>query len=536
MASRKKSLFPVVTSVSAGASVDFWANGVNYQISYDNFISGLGVTGTIVQDGDPAGVPVLDTQGTVNNIRNIEPGSGVTPAVSPQNGIQLNHTFINDTTGAELLTDLSELNPKLRSIVGQGGISAVVDGDTVVLDGSAAGFSNRVIVNKPSDLSGTLDSSKEYFVDGVVDMGAQSIEVPAAGLNLKGFGFGISGLITSSPNHNLFVSPAGGSGNLFVNGVEFGVTGINSGVFALTSDTGNEAVELVEVNFNNCTSLGYLDGYRQGLELNTGRFGGTPSLELRNTWAGGYRITTSIVRGIDNAMTNALFKAGAGFTMASRFLTDINADLGATAPLLDFSSSNFANPSTLQLDGCIITRNGVRNSADSTITPNILPSELPCDWDDNQGLPNTFVGGTSNITAEVATVVGGIGAFVDLLGTFNATDLQHFDAPANGQLRHIGDSPREFRMFGDLVVVGTAGDEIEVKIVKWDDSAGSFSDIASQRRQVNALVGGRDVAFFNATTTFTLDRNDYIKLQVANNTAVRNVTAEIDSFYTVLER
>ena len=89
---------------------------------------------------------------------------------------------------------------------------------------------------------------------------------------------------------------------------------------------------------------------------------------------------------------------------------------------------------------------------------------------------------------------------------------------------------------GDLVIDGTAGNVISVKIVKWDDSASGFVDISSQVRQVNALVGGRDVAFFNATTGFTLDQNDYIKLQVANDTGTANVTAEIDSFFTVLER
>jgi hypothetical protein len=123
-----------------------------------------------------------------------------------------------------------------------------------------------------------------------------------------------------------------------------------------------------------------------------------------------------------------------------------------------------------------------------------------------------------------------------LNGTFTPSDLQHFDAPGNGQLRHVGNSPREYRLFGDLVIVGTANDEVSIKVVQWDDSAGGFVDVASQVRQINALVGGRDVAFFNATTTFTLDKNDYIKLQVANNTAGRDVTAEIDSFFTVLER
>jgi hypothetical protein len=395
---------------------------------------------------------------------------------------------------------------------------------------------NRITVTEASQLAGVLSSSVQYFIDGVVDMGTQTIEVPSGGLNIAGLGFGLSQLISSQPSYSMFTSPIGGSGNLFLNGVEFSVTGVGSGVFALTADTGFEAIEMSTVNFNNCESLGYIDGYRQGLELNTGRFGGTPSLELINPWAGGYRVTTSIVRSIDNAMTAPLFKAGSGFTMSSRFLTDINADLGTTAPLLDFAPANFIAPSLLQIKGAIITRNGVANAADTTITPNILASDLESDWDKNIGLTNTFEGGVLTVTAETATTVAAANTFYDLAATWSTSDLQHFDSPASGQLRHLGNDPREYRIFGDLSVVGTANDVIVVKIVKWDNSAAGFVDVGSQRRQINNLVGGRDVAFFNATTTVTLDQNDYVKLQVENQTAARNVTVELDAFWSVSER
>ena len=45
---------------------------------------------------------------------------------------------------------------------------------------------NIVIVRKASDLT-NIDSSKEYFLDGIIDMGTQSIEVPATGMTIRGF-------------------------------------------------------------------------------------------------------------------------------------------------------------------------------------------------------------------------------------------------------------------------------------------------------------------------------------------------------------
>ena len=115
-------------------------------------------------------------------------------------------------------------------------------------------------------------------------------------------------------------------------------------------------------------------------------------------------------------------------------------------------------------------------------------------------------------------------------------ELQHFDAPANGQLRHLGNSPREYRIVSDFTIEGTANDELVLRVTKWDNSASSFVPWYSQTRPVNSLVGGRDVGFFSLTVGVTLDQNDYIKLQVANNTAARNVTVEVESFTTLMAR
>ena len=327
----------------------------------------------------------------------------------------------------------------------------------------AANLSNRVIVRTASDLSGTLDSSKEYFIDGVVDMGSQSIEVPAGGLSFSGYNFDVSQLVSTASSYTMFTSPVGGSGNLVGKDYSIDVSGAGSKVYDITDATGFNAFEFARINYNNCSSLGTISGYRQGLETGTGRFGGKPELELAGTWLGGYFIDTSIVRSLDDG-AYSLFKAGAGFSMASRFRSNQNIDLPASVSFLDFSASNFVNPSTLQLEGCIITRAGVFDAEDSNLTPNIAASELVSAWAGNNGLPNTFVGGESVITAEITTTISVAGTFVDLAGTYTPADLQHFDAPANGQLRHLGSSPREFSVSGQLVLDSGSNNEVDLKI------------------------------------------------------------------------
>jgi len=222
--------------------------------------------------------------------------------------------------------------------------------------------------------------------------------------------------------------------------------------------------------------------------------------------------------------------------MNSRFRSNQNIDLPANASFVDFSPSNFVNPSTLQLDGCLITRDGVFDATDPNIIPNISASALVSEWMGNNGIDNTFVGGTNIITAEVTTTIVSDGVYVDLAGTYATADLQHFDSPANGQLRHLGDSPREYQIGAQFVIEGTANDVVSIKAVVFRSAIPSFEDGKVQSRVVNALQGGRNVAYYVYFDNITLNKDDYIKFQVANIGSTDDVTAELDSSFTVQAR
>lgn len=392
--------------------------------------------------------------------------------------------------------------------------------------------------NIATTLGGTIDSTKVYVLDGIIDFSGTglNIEVPAGGISITGSTFDISKLICSDTNYTLFTSLVGGSGNIL--GVDYAVeiTGTGAQVYDLTDATGFNAFEFSRINYNNCSSLGTITDYRQGLEIGTGRFGGQPELTLAGTWIGGYFIDTSIVRSlIDGAYS--LYKAGAGFTMASRFRSNQNIDLPASASFFDFAPANFSNPSTVQIDGAIVTRAGVFDATDSNITPNMTQADLVAAWSDNNGMPNTFEGGSIGVTTEVATTITVDGQFEDLDATlWTSADLQHFDNPSGNQLRHLGNTPREYKVIASFSLDSTANNTISLRVSKFDSSTTSTSTVLTQTRQVNNLVGGRDVAFFNININTTLDQNDYIFLEVANIGATNNITAEVDGYYVVEER
>ena len=136
----------------------------------------------------------------------------------------------------------------------------------------------------------------------------------------------------------------------------------------------------------------------------------------------------------------------------------------------------------------------------------------------------------------MTTVISTVNTFVDLAGTWTTANLEHFDSPANGQLRHLGNSPREFQVVVSAILDGGPNDELDLKIVVWDDSASGFVDYRTTRRVVNSLQGGRDVAFFTIVTHIILDQNDYVKLQVANATDTSNITCELGANLLIEER
>lgn len=128
---RKKSQFVAKSTVDAGSYMDYFVNGTNYKISYDNFVTGLGVTGSIVTTGSGTGTPVLEIDGTVNKIRNITDGSGIITAIDAANGVEIAHNFTVDSVGEPIMQNSTTASPTFVSIVGGDGINVVTTGSQI---------------------------------------------------------------------------------------------------------------------------------------------------------------------------------------------------------------------------------------------------------------------------------------------------------------------------------------------------------------------------------------------------------------------
>lgn len=395
-----------------------------------------------------------------------------------------------------------------------------------------------VPLKKPEDFL-NLNSNTVYLIDGIIDFSGTGIQItiPIGGLSLIGWSFDVCKLICQDDNYTLFISPVGGSGNFLGSTYAIEITGTGSKVYDLIGNTGFEAFEFEKINYNNCSSLGTIKNYRQGLETGSGRFGGKPTLELDGTWVGGFRVSTSIIRNLDVSMNTPIFKAGSTFQMNSRFYTDINADLPNVAtPLIDFSESNFPNESTIQINSATISVSGSFIGNTDYISPNINQDSIKCLWRNNVGLANTYIGGRLELDTEITTDIIEQGTYYLIAGVWSSSELVHFDSPVNGQLRHLAEDPKNFSVFADFTVNGTANDVIEIDLIKWDESLGQEVEVRHQIRQINNLVGSRDVAFFPFWTNVTLDKNDKIYFKIKNLESASDVALEVGSYLFINER
>lgn len=435
----------------------------------------------------------------------ILPEDGTT-AGNPATG---NYFIFLDSSNSDLLT--------VRNSVGS---------DTV-LDLST--LSNRVIVQDSSDF-GVIDSTKEYFIDGIIDMTGVTITVPAGGINIKGYDFNTSGLVCADSFYTMFDGAT--AGNVNIQNVYIEVSASASKIFDLTSNTGFEALEMINVNFINCNSIGQISDFRQYFESNTGRFGGTPNIDFSGTMNGIF-VRTSIVRNLNPAFTGALFEEGNSLSITGRFLTDANIDLPASAAFCDFQSANFVNPSSFQIDRGLFSRNGVIDTMDANIVPNISNTDLKAFFKNNKGIKNTFEGAKLDLTTEAATVILGTGTFEDLNGTFTASGLTHFTAGAGSILQHDGDNPIEYKVSGYFVIEGLAGNELTLRIAIDANNDDAYETSIDFTRTVSNSVRGDDVAIFVIIANIELPQNGKFKLQISNNSAASNVTAELGSYLQI---
>ena len=384
---------------------------------------------------------------------------------------------------------------------------------------SGGQFKYMQAVKASSDLAGQLRSDVLYVIDGAVDLGSNSIAVPAGGLTIKGHGFDVSSLTSTAA---LFVNPVGShAGSLQL--AEISLT--SPSVFELDNEGNGGAVEIGNANLLQCASLGYQNNYRQALWNGAGVLFCDDGLTMGGTWGGGIAVIDSIVIG---GFTGTVFKAGAGLSIGGSVRSNINAlRILPGGVLFDFDPSNMVEDGSFSMEG-------VRVSANVNAFPNMPTSDVTARFKNCVGQDNTYPGGFLTFTATAPTVVSTVNELYKMAGTTSYNSLAWVSGVNDNEFTHLSSQSVDYEIRCHLSLTGNNGDQVEVVIRHWDDSAGIYIDLSlSGAVTMNPAGRAENVSTFAVAK---LDQNDRIEVWGRNKSGSANFTVDVGGIVGISER
>lgn len=509
MADRKKSNFPGTTTISSGAYLDFFVGGVNYKISKADFIAALGATGTLVQDGNTLGTPVLDIQGDVNNIRNLENGPGVKASVSAENGITIEHNFLFDDSGVELVEDPTIEQPVFRSLVPGTGIGISGAGNEIQISLTGVPASTKTVqVSQLSDLptavSGVitlLDNTEYLFIDDV-DIGTDRL-VMGANTAVKGTesilitltysGTGDMFTMTNTTNRIANIALDAGANGRVLN----------------YSDSSGVIFRMNDVTIVNCDKFGLFSGTNGVLRFTNVSPAAiaTDGLEFTGNFRSFlWEVSASTISG------GSLFNLGTA-TFDSFIVSTIIATINSGATFLSGAASS-ANINAGGSGLITILRAGGPGTLLSGITTDDALWEFLANDDIADTRPDGLLSMQGNATNTIIAVAG---TPVLVAGAWAVELESQMTGTTGGRLTYNGGKDAKLPITGSVSVEPVSGTNIQLSAY----IAINGVAIANSKRTASASSG--QPSSITLPWQAVLSNGDYVEIWVANEDNTTNV-------------
>ncbi len=502
---RKKSLFPVQPTVLAGAAFDYVVSGVNYSISFTNLLLELGATGTMQQEGDATGTPILDVQGSINGIRDLEAGSGIQTSVGAQNGAVIEHNFQLDTVGVALSADFTIASPVLRSLVAGDGIIITGAGDEIEIEVSTSPLSTKTVVvndigDLPTPIGGviTLADDTQYLFNNDVDVGVNR------------FVLGNNCVIDGADNIVITLSHSG-SGIMFTS-VDKSWTIRNmtiscaSGAFVDFDGTGTEIFQLKN-SVIIVDTLGTIDDFN-GIHIDDTQFQVTTDGFL----FGGTNGVILIESTLSTIAAGTLYDLGTatfdGFSITESFTT-----LNGTSVFLDgaASSANITADNLASVHNC-------RFFGAGTPLQTIGVADIRWNFAVNDDIPDTNKDCLmSQVGNAVETVISVASTPVKLLGAWTEEDAFFFSTDATGKMTYVGEKDIEINVDMSFSAAPVSGSNKAVNFY-----VALNSSVISNSESFNNLSAG-DPSRTTLIWRLSLTKDDFVEAFVENDTDTVNI-------------
>lgn len=453
---RKKSQFLADTAIPSNAFFDFVTGSTNRRISFANMLTAFGTTGTLEQVGAVSGTPVLNINGTVNQIRNLEAGAGVKAAVSPQNGITLSHSFVQDVTGSPVLVNPTSLTPVIASLEGVNGIaitSVALPSPHIEIGLSGTPVSVKTkVVNELSDFPTpvssviTLADETEYLLTNDIDLSGNRL-VFGDNCSLSGTD---SVLITLSYS---------GSGDLFtmfdtLNRIHMMTIVAPSARIFNRTDTTTNIFRMTDITIASCDKIGIWTSV-SGI----GRFTNvSPTLVTTDgiEFVGNFR---SILYESSAATMSAGALWNLGTATFDSFLTDTAlATLSGSSNLLSGAASS-ANINT----GGIGLIRAALTSGTGTPLSGITVDDALWTFAHNDDIADTRPDGLLSLQGNaIATVIAVAGTGVLVAGTWVVESVSQMTGTVAGRLTYDGGKDAKLPITASVTIEPVSGGSITV--------------------------------------------------------------------------
>jgi len=510
---RKISEFPADTTLPANTEISFVADGVNYRITLADFQASIGVTGTIVQDGDVTSVPILDVQGAINNIRNIEAGAGISASVSPENGVLIEHNFQSGTGGQPILTNPSAASPQIGNVIAGANISvAAVAGGVQVTASNSPIPATAVIVSSmsdfPEDVAGviTLPANTYYMLMADVST-VNRFDVSAGGISIQSINNAYPAKITYTGSGDMFT----GSGVSFVlSNIRLSAT--SGQVFNMTDSTGLALFSLSNVVIDSCNKLGAIAGSSFGeIRIST--------LYANSVITDGFNFGSATVIKFSAKDIVATVASGVLFKLGTAVFNDFTlnrarVDLAVGVSLLSgaAASANISSGSLGTVINCKTTGSGTPLST-IAVTDNRWQFLANSKIQDTR--PSGLISLNSNATATTISVSGtavkanGNNAWVNK-GT------SQFTAAVDGKLTYTGEKAAIMSISITASISPSSGTKSVSGYIAVNGAI--IAETKSTASDVSTIT-----TIYNMIWNRTFATNDYIEFWVADNTDTTGV-------------
>jgi hypothetical protein len=509
MSGVKKSNFVAESTIGSADTLDFVSNGQNKKISFENFLALVGAIGTLVAKGEVTAIPILNKDGTENQIRNILGKSGIIASVSPQGGVQLDHNFTADSVGVPVLTDQAETSPVIRSILAGSGITVASSGDAIQIAASGVPVaSNIVIVNQMSDFPAavagviTLADDTAYLVsaalsttdrfvlgDNTIVYGADSA---VSSLAYTGTGVMFTQASPDSTNAKITLLAI-----TCENGTLFDVDGGGTGIFQMVNATVTKAKNLG--NITDCLAVQIVDVAFSDITTSGITFSGNMGLFI------GVRNLLSVSGGTIFDLNSCVFSSG--FSLETCFVI-----MGAGTKFID-GAVDSANMAAGALGAVFNTR--INNSGGTVLT---AISETDSRWEFklNDEIPDSktsLLALKDTTTITIATVSTPV-----IVGTtWTAKQDSRWTLTAGGRFTYKGKGEK-LEFSGAVSATGTVPSSRDYEFLLYKNGT-AITDAVFKRSFSNTGSGSVSVVWEESLAT-----DDYIELFVQNTTNDDNIT------------